>query len=363
MGKVQKLLLLVLLACFAAPLPAQINVAYIPANPLVFEIGASPLFPDRNMIALLGTMTFSSIKNTALFDPAFMEVSTVSSGVSFSGDRFSHFQDGQAEYQAGSFSFRIVAVASLVGGVVTKKDITSSPGTPMLTQSSGNQLDKILDIKLYLVSWESHMDQKARLGSSYQLTSNNLGTFNIASAKSGSGFYNGFNYASVNDQIVPSNGSAPYPGQMFSYAPISSIPYGTLQKPDFQLSILDENSFTITDAYGGLSTRIARAKIFLSNASPNQSYGIDITYTNRANSTNFSLHLDNNQNLYAIPYTLIFNGREVEGGKPIRWSNLVPNANYKDISITKVNALRAEMAPAGDYFDTITVTITPIDTL
>lgn len=309
-------------------------------------------------------MTFSSTQNTALFDPAFMEVSVVSSGVSFSGERFSHFQDGQAIYQAGSFSFRIVAVATLVGGNVTKKDITSSPGTPMLIQSSGNQLDKIRDIKLYLVSWESNMDQKAKLGSSYLLTSNNLGYFNIATARSGSGFYNGFNYASINFQTVPSNGSAPSPGQMFSYAPISSIPYGTpVQQPDFLLSILDESSFTITAAYGGLSTRIARAKILLSNAQPNQSYGIDITFSNRINSPKFSLHLDNDQRLYAIPYTLLFNGEEVEGGKSIRWEKLVSYANYKDIRITEVDALRAEMAPAGDYFDTITVTITPLDTL
>lgn len=363
MGKVRTLIIAGILFFCMFTLSAQILVDYQPSDSLVFEIGSSPLFPDRNMIAYLGSMSFSATNNSALFDPTFMQVSQVTSGISFSGDRYSYTDNGIPKYNQGSFGFRIVAVTTFTGGNVTKQDITISPGTPMIPNSSGNQLNKIIDIKLYLVSWETNMNAIARLGSSYVLTSNNLGTFNIATAKSGSGYYNGFSYASINGQTVPANG-APSTGQAYSNTLITSIPYGAAPpQAEYLLSIIDENSFTITSAYGGLSTRIARAKLFLSNTQPNQQYGIDIMFSNRINSAHFALHLDNDQSLYAIPYTLLFNGQEVEGGKSIRWEDLVSDDNFKDIMITKVDSTKADMAPAGEYFDTITVTITPSDTI
>jgi hypothetical protein len=185
--------------------------------------------------------------------------------------------------------------------------------------------------------------------------------FSLGVANNGSGYYEG-----NNTPISVNNNPAGTTTPMLSGGSTTPnpLPYGPpILQPVYALSIIDENRFTITDAYGGLSTRIARANLHLGNAQANGQYGIDVVFSNKAKSPQFTLHLDGNPNLYSIPYFLLFNGQEVEGGKPIRWSNLVPNANYKDISITKVNALRAEMAPAGDYFDTITVTITPIDTL
>lgn len=358
MGKVRTLYITIFLLFCMSTLFAQILVKYQPVNSLVFEIGSTPLFPDRNMIAHIGTMTFSSSDNSALFDPTFMQVSHVSNGITFSGERYSHTENGIAKYNPGSFGFRIVAVTTFTGGEFTKKDITSSPGTPMIPNSSGNQLGKIIDIKLYLVSWESNMNAIAKLGSSYMLTSNNLENFNIAIAKSGSGFYNGYNYAKINRQPVP--GSPPEP---FFETPITSIPYGSGPPEEvFQLFIEDEQQFTITEAYGGGSTTIAKARIAIANKQQNTPYGITIMFSNRQGSPQFNLHLDNNLGLYSIPYTLLFNGEEVQNDKPISWLNIVEAESSKDIKITKVDGAKADMAPAGNYFDTIKVTITPIDT-
>jgi hypothetical protein len=65
---------------------------------------------------------------------------------------------------------------------------------------------------------------------------------------------------------------------------------------------------------------------------------------------------------FSIPYTLRFNGAQVGGGQEIPWHNLFTSqTNFKDIFLTGIDPLTAENAPAGEYSDTITVQITPVD--
>ena len=109
--------------------------------------------------------------------------------------------------------------------------------------------------------------------------------------------------------------------------------------------------------------RVARAQLEITNAAADTTYGVHVVFSNRSNSPHFSLLLDGLSNLYAIPYTLRFNGQDVSGGSPIGWTGLSEGTFTKDIQVTRVDGFKAEMAPAGIYSDTITVNITPIDTI
>jgi hypothetical protein len=360
------LMISILVLYSQAILWGQIEVDYDNSNPLVFQIGSSPLFPDGNLIALLGTMTFQT-NGSPLFDPTFMVVSPITNGISFSGDRYSYTDSsGQKHYDSNrSFGFRIVAVTNLADGGFLKQDITSTPGTPMIPGASGNQVSKISSIQLYLVSWETAMENKVRSGSSYTLTSNNLGTFNIATADKGSGFYQGYTYASIEGQVIPSNGSAPLPGQSFRESPIVDIPFGeVIGNPILTLTIVEEPGFSIQDAYGTDKTKIAEAQLTLQNAESGKLYGVEVLFSDSEGSQSFSLHLDGQRSLFAIPYHLLFGGEPVTGSVSVDWTGLSSSVpNLRSIEVTGIDQIRADMAPAGLYKDTITITITPKDTL
>ncbi|MGD9927535.1 MAG: hypothetical protein AB7S66_08290 [Sphaerochaeta sp.] len=52
------------------------------------------------------------------------------------------------------------------------------------------------------------------------------------------------------------------------------------------------------------------------------------------------------------------------GNVPLDWVNLSSTApNIRSIEVSGINQDRADMAPAGLYHDTITISITPKDTL
>nr|WP_319776046.1 hypothetical protein [uncultured Sphaerochaeta sp.] len=344
----------------------QIEVDYDNSNTMAFQIGTTPLFPDGNLIALMGTMTFNTNGNP-LFDPAFMAVSPVTNGISFSGDRYSYTDSsGQKQYNNNSsFGFRIVAVTNLSNGGFLKQDITSASGTPMVPGASGNQASKISSIQLYLVSWETNMANKVRFGSNYTLTSNNLETFNIATADKGSGFYQGYTYAKINNKDVPSDGSMPLPGQSFRESPIGAIPFGeVISEPILTLTIQSETGFSIENAYGTDKTKIAEAQLTLQNTESGKTYGVEVTFSNSMGSQSFNLHLDGQRTLFAIPYLLIFGGEPVTGSAPFDWVDLSTSApNIRSIEVSGIDQDRADMAPAGLYQDTITISIIPKDTL
>lgn len=254
--------------------------------------------------------------------------------------------------------FTLYAV-STAKGVTQVNPLWEGDGTQPLRTESGNINIRNLEVKLYLVSDQDYF--RYQYGASYPLTSGTMEGFTLGVANTGSGYWEG-NSTPISVNNEPAGTTTPMLSEG-STTP-SPLPYGPpILQPIYALSILDENRFTITDAYGGLSTVIARANLHLSNAQAGGQYGIEVVFANQRKSTQFSLHLDGDPNLYAIPYSLLFNTQEVVGGTPILWTNLAPNANYKDIRITNVSMERAEMAPAGEYFDTITVTITPVDTI
>lgn len=334
-----------------------ITATYMAQSPLVFERGTPPLNTNK-LVAHVGTIVISTDGNQ-LFHPNLVNIN-LSTSFGFSGPITwsNNWQTGEPEYTVMETYFTLYAV-STARGVTQVNPLWESDGSQPLRTEGGNINVRTLEVKIYLVSDQDYF--RYQYGASYPLTTGSMEGFSLGVANNGSGYYDG-NITPISVNNNPAGTTTP----MLSGGSTTPnpLPYGPpILQPVYALSIIDENRFTITDAYGGLSTRIARANLHLSNAQANGQYGIDVVFSNKAKSPQFTLHLDGNPNLYSIPYFLLFNGQEVEGGKPIRWSNLVPNANYKDISITKVNALRAEMAPAGDYFDTITVTITPIDTL
>jgi len=184
----------------------------------------------------------------------------------------------------------------------------------------------------------------------------------VAVANNGGGYWPG------NGTLVPVNNNDPTTTTPFlssgTSAPPQPVPFGQpTNTVSYLLSILDNESFSITQAYGTQIARVARAQLTIANAAPNTSYGVQVVFNNRYNNPHFSLHLDGLSNLYSIPYTLRFNGQDVVGGSPIGWSGLLEGTHTKDIQVTKVDSIKADMAPAGIYSDTITITITPIDTV
>lgn len=334
-----------------------ITAEYTAQSPLVFERGAPPLNTNK-LVAHIGTLVISTEGNQ-LFSPNLVNIN-LSTTFGFTGPITwsNDYLTGEPIYQPLETFFTLYAV-STAKGVTQANPLWEGDGTQPLRTEGGNINVRTLEVKLYLVSDQDYF--RYQYGASYPLTTGSMEGFSLGVANNGSGYWEG------NSTPISVNGDPPgttTPMLESGTTQPEPLPYGPpILQVGYALSIIDENKFTITNAYGGLSTPIAKASLMLSNAQANGQYGIDVVFSNRAKSPQFTLHLDGNPSLYAIPYTLLFNGQEVEGGKPIRWSNLVSNANYKDIKITKVSAERADMAPAGDYFDTITVTITPLDTL
>ncbi len=145
----------------------------------------------------------------------------------------------------------------------------------------------------------------------------------------------------------------------------STLPYVDDDNPyhEFQyiLSIIEQQSILLSDAYGTNRTKIAKARIDLVNATPLTNYKVDIKFSSPSvKQDKFYLHLDGDLSLYGISYNLFFKGDIVPPGSNIRWEEILDNAEEL-IEMTSVEKSIAELAPSGTYKDTITVSITAVD--
>lgn len=354
---------MILLIFITSTLSAAIFATYTSQPSPVFEIGDSTIFPDGNLVAELGTMTIYSDKNTSYFNPFFIFTPSLSSSFTFTGDRFSWEGNGVKYYQTSNFSFRLVALRS-ISGVLSTVDLTSNPYSELVPVQEGNLLGKLDYIKIYLVSWEANASSIFHVGTSYTLSSGTLSNFDVAVAKSSSGFYGNNYYISINSQDLPQDGSMPLPGIPLTANPYSPFLFaGTIVPVSYNVSIINDTAFTIDQAYGAAKATIASTELTLANGISGTNYGVYITFANALGDTTFNLHLDGALTGYAIPYTLILGTDQVTGSTPILWDGLSNGANLKDISVTAIDSTTALMAPEGLYSDTISVNITPIDTI
>jgi hypothetical protein len=204
-------------------------------------------------------------------------------------------------------------------------------------------------------------------GAVYTFTDTTPWSFNVGVAKNSSGaYYSNLDFISVNGATIPSDGSAPSPVTV-NQNQITPVPYvdptQSSSSVEYMLSVIDEASFDVDNAIGTKTTKAAIAQMTLANTTSGTSYGVYIKFKDSNNDTTFSLGLDGSKDIYTIDYTLKFLSQNVEGGVPILWDSLTEGINQKDILVTGISQSQAELAPAGDYSDTITISVTPIDTL
>jgi hypothetical protein len=181
-----------------------------------------------------------------------------------------------------------------------------SDGSQPLRVENGNLNVSLFTAELYLVSdpdWWRYQP-----GGLYTLTNGTFGGFQVAVANNGGGYWPG------NGTLVPVNNNDPTATTPLlssgTSTPPQPFPFGEpTNTVSYLLSILDNESFSITHAYGTQIARVGRAQLTIANAAPNTSYGVQVVFNNRYNNPHFSLHLDGLSNLYSIPYTLRFNGQ------------------------------------------------------
>ncbi|MGH0051786.1 MAG: hypothetical protein ACQ5SW_00150, partial [Sphaerochaetaceae bacterium] len=131
-------------------------------------------------------------------------------------------------------------------------------------------------------------------------------------------------------------------------------PNNPLPSVEYLFSIINETEFSIQDAYGTNKVLIAEAHLTLHNAKNGQPYGVEVTFRDEERSQFFNLHLNGQHSLFPITYYLLFGGETVIAGVPLDWTELSSNTpNLRSIEVTGIQETLAELAPAGQYRDTI----------
>jgi hypothetical protein len=345
------------------PVGAEVTATYVQTPTLYFTKGASP-FSTTQFVAHLGTLSIFSSTNK-MFSPSLFNL-TASNTISFTGPITwsNDWQTGLPIYTNSSTTGKIVAVTKYNGNtdiIELWGDSTTQP----LTTTKGNLNTSLFVADFYILGHQSASIYKP--GGLYPLDTTTPWTFNVGVAKNGSGsYYDNLDFVSVNGVSLPSNGNPPTPVTVNSNQ-FNPVPYddpdNTYSAPDYLLTILEDGQFTVDNALGTKTTKAAKAQVLLSNSTEGTSYGVYITFKDNNNDSSFSLGLDGSKSVYAIGYTLKFLSEVVQGNVPILWDNMAEGINQQDIIITGIDAQEAELAPAGDYSDTLTVTITPIDTV
>ncbi len=138
----------------------------------------------------------------------------------------------------------------------------------------------------------------------------------------------------------------------------------------FDFSVLDNNAdFDLSQAVQGLRPTIASVQLQVLNALPDQEYGVEIAFTSK-NPAGFTLNLDGDVNKYGIPYHLYFgtDTTEIPHAQFIDWANLFTGSETfastsRDITVSIDSGTVVDQALEGNYSDTVTVNIIPLDIL
>jgi hypothetical protein len=356
-------LIALILMVAIVPVGAEVTATYVQAPSLYFTKGSSP-FSTTQFVAHLGTLSIFSSTNK-MFTPSLFNL-TASNTVSFTGPITwsNDWQTGLPVYTNSSTTGKIVAVTQYNGNT-NIIDIWGNSTTQPLTTTNGNLNTSLFVADFYILSYQSSSIYKP--GALYPLDTATQWTFNVGVAKNGSGgYYNNLDFVSVNGVPLPSNGNPPSPVTVNSNQ-FNPLPYDDPDSPyspaNYLLTILEDGQFAVDNALGTKTTKAAKAQVLVSNTSDGGAYGVYITFKDNNNDSSFSLGLDGSKSIYTIGYTLKFLSEVVEGNVPILWNTMKEGINQEEITITGIDAQEAELAPAGDYSDTLTVTITPIDTV
>jgi hypothetical protein len=341
------------------PLGADANASYVPDSYLFFTTGTTP-FNSSQFVAHLGTLTLyiQDVHGNQLFDPLLVDL-TATSNLSFIGPVISN-----GTYSQQTTFGQLCAVTKVKNKPLSYTVFSQVDGTQSLSHESGNFNTSEFVAELYILADLSSSYYKP--GSLCYSNGGTLGTFNVAININGGGNTSNLEYVSVNGQSIPESGPPT------STTPIStntavSLPYVDPDNPysivEYLFSIIEETSFNLEDAFGSYSTTIAKAQIQLSNATAGTTYEVQITFDDSVGSQDFCLNLNGDKSLYGIDYTLKFFSQYVGGGVSITGDGLSEGVNQENILITGINETEANLAIEGEYKDTLTVSITPVDTV
>ncbi len=124
-----------------------------------------------------------------------------------------------------------------------------------------------------------------------------------------------------------------------------------------------EKSINLIDASGTLRAKVGQTRITLEGHEQGSTQGVSITFTDGNGSTNTDFRLRHNEIASFIPFSLYLGGVKVNNAVPITWPNLVyGDTNLKDLEVGGINHQNATSKMGGEYSDTITVYIIPLDT-
>ncbi|WP_319756075.1 hypothetical protein [uncultured Sphaerochaeta sp.] len=326
-------------------LSADITVNYTPSPYLYFERGNAP-FSQNDFVAKLGTLVFNNPEGDVIQDPLLL---------SYNGDLQFTFTGEMDHNRPEESNFRLASTWN------NKWRYIDNQTSHLLKNENLQLTDTSVSIGIYLIS-----TQKANRyieGAIYTWESGTFGSFNLQIQDEDD--QNNNVYVPVNGQEIiegqppSSTTSLLDPGETI---PDDPIPYGDpIEQVNFLLSIVQEETFPIEEAYIGSQIQVAEAQLMLQNALEGFPYAVNITFRNAQNNPDFYLRLNNVEIPYAIPYTLLFGTREVTGGVPLLWEDILAPFSSIPIFIAGIVKMQAEAAVAGIYKDTIFVEITPID--
>ena len=399
-----KLILYVFLLLFSLPTSyvfGTVTAEYTVESSIRFEVSPSPFNHPTILAAKLGTFKITSTTGK-IYSPSFVNISSSRGHISVTGMMKS---DANGQYKLGSNSFQIISVAYPLGRTgAPVLNVFYDAYEPIISDGPDIIEQDPFEVELFLVNTNSTNPNNAseyRQASFFKLdspfflpvdfspyctvgvadsASTNVGTYaSTGTVIESTGSFVGPNpnQAGPTDTIVlaptaysdPNNPNAP---------PSSGIYYGDNpdpepDPPDYQFTIINETTINLSQAYES-SAKVADAQMTIIDGIQGETYEAYISFaSNSVDSEGFNLRLTDNQNLYKIPYNLIFNNESVvpvvlgvtpTSNQIIPWEGIhYQNATVLPIYVTGIDQSTAEQAPAGTYSDTITVTIIPVDTL
>jgi hypothetical protein len=228
-----------------------------------------------------------------------------------------------------------------------------NPINPTDTSMTG-----IITIDFYLISYEP-----ATIfieNANYAHTSGTVGTFSVS-------YSDDSNFWNAEWEPVVDENNQPIPAKPYlesgTEIPQNDIPYGD---PKFHSSFVilnNEEEFDISKAIGSNMADLATAKVTISNADTTKPCGVRLTFTNQTNTEHFLMKHENASVSQTIAYKLFFNGSIIDSGDSVDWDGLSNGLFTKDIKVTQIKKSDVDKLLEGTYRDTITVTLTPKDSV
>ena len=327
-------------------------------NPVIKNNGNYPLNYTRNNYDVsfrVGTLTISSVGSGS--PPGLDEMELDRTG--FDGRKSYNLEttakiDGKDEFKA-----RMVAKITYCNGSRTRVMTIEDDDEELLEEDDVEHCSTPYPIVIeFFMVIKKIPDAGLAEGIGFQFKQNqSIGNFKLDfEAESGS---------SVTIPINGNTGSPPFfetdygSGSENHWNEVNTTVYVSLaiEQETYQQSI------NLLDASGASRALVGQARLTLTGYERPSLPGVTIQFGDGNGSPTNDFHLKHNEVPSFIPFSLYLAGSIVNNGLPITWDNLVyGDTNLKDLEVGDIDHQSAISRMGGAYSDTITVTITPIDT-